>query len=145
YSKLLRGEQFVQAVDLHGATLSWSVKAKKPKTGRLQVEGLNARLLLAQNQLTVVRAEARVLGVNVNASGQLFNPGALGGLAKRDGDTEGSSQLLAHVLSVLEKLKAEERPPRLEIRFKGDAMAPSQMFAEAHFRADRFSIDEVYR
>ena len=80
YSRLLRGEQFVQAVDLHHATLTWPVNRRKPKRDPVKVEGLNARVLLAQNQLTLVRAEAHIMGIHVVASGQIFNPGAFGKL-----------------------------------------------------------------
>lgn len=147
YSKLVHGEQFVQAVDLHHATLSWPVNPKKPKGELLQVDGLNARLLLPPNQLYIVRAEAEVLGVQVNASGQLFNPDHLGNLAKdksAKGDSSATARQLTAVLKGLGKLKSVEKPPKLEIRFKGDASVPLQMFAEAIFQADRFTVDDYY-
>lgn len=145
YSKLFRGEQFVQAVDLHHATLSWPVDRRKPKRDQLKVEGLNARLLLAQNQLTLVRGEARIMGVQVSASGQIFNPGALGSLAKKDaGKPDAPLEPWVKLLENLEKLKTEDKAPRLEIRFKGDALAPELFYAEAVFHADRFTIDDAY-
>lgn len=146
YSNLVHGEPFLNAAELHDATLSLPLGAatSSHKNEPLEISHLNARLLLSPHQLTLEAAEAWVRGLRITASGHFVNPEKLswtGNASSKDDPLDG----LRQGLQILDRLKLEGGEPTLDLRFSGDLAQPSQIFAEAVFRSGKFSVDQAYR
>jgi hypothetical protein len=142
YSNLIHGEPFLNAAELHDATLSLPLGAASHSSRWLKVSRLNARLLFAPHQLTLEQAEAWVRGMRISASGHVVNPEAFlkpGASVKQDGNP------LDGVVQLLDQLNLKGGGPTLDLRFGGDLSQPSKMFAEAIFQCGNFSVDQAYR
>ena len=74
YAALVRGQNFLESLDLRDATLSLPVDPARPQSTNVEIVKLNARLFLPPRQIYLARAEAEVFGIHVSASGRLINP-----------------------------------------------------------------------
>ena len=148
YSNLVHGEPFLNAAELHDATLSLPLGTDpvSRKSKSLEISRLNARLLLSPHQLTLEQAEAWVRGLRISASGHFVNPEVFWH-AESSLSKDGRNPLdgLRQGLQILDQLKLEGGEPSLDLRFSGDLAQPSQLFAEAVFRSGKFSVDGAYR
>ncbi|MCX6967892.1 MAG: hypothetical protein NTZ46_08990 [Verrucomicrobia bacterium] len=141
YSNLVHKEAFLNALELRNATLSLPLEASAPKTERLEISDLNARVLLPAHHLTVEHAEAMVRGLRVSASGHFVNPEKFQWSQSR-ADSDPMLRV-RDALDVLDQLKMSGGKPTLEIRFSGDLENPGNLFAEAVLRSSRFTIQNT--
>ena len=143
YSNLVHGEPFLNAVELHNATLALPLT---PGTAALEISRINARVLLPPHQLNIEEAEAVVHGLRVRASGQFVNPEKFQWPAD-DASKQDRNPLAAlqRALEALEALHIRGGKPTLELHFSGDLARPESLFVEAAFRAGAFQVDEAYK
>ena len=124
----------------------------------LELERFSARLVVTDNQIEVVRAQAMVAGIEVSMKGSLFRSVGEG----EDGDSDDSGedlteeellaqqkrQLLAirrrlnrveQVIAELEKFTFPGNDaPRLEVEFAGELDDLVHLYADVRFSAERF-------
>lgn len=148
YSNLVHGEPFLNAVELHNATLALPTDTPEPprKGEWLEISHLNARVLLAPHQLTLEQGEAMIHGLRVSASGHFVNPEKLQWSQSPKASTDKESPLVSvqKALQTLDELKMAGGRPALKVSFSGDLANPSQVFVEAAFQSGKFSVDGVY-
>ena len=128
YANLLRGEAFLDALDLREATLSLPVDPENPQSPKIEISKLNARLFLPPQQIYLAHAEAEIYGIHVSASGRLINPQAVRPPAP-PGKGEPNA-LVARVIEELKALKYEAAPPIVSLTFTGDLADPEKLFIE---------------
>ena len=148
YSNLVHGEPFLNAAELHDATLSLplgtAVSSHKNET--LEISHLNARVLLSPHQLTFEQAEAWVRGLRITANGHFVNPEAVwNSESSFSKNNENPLEALRKGLQLLDQLKLKGGAPTLDLRLRGDLAQPSKLFAEAVFRSGPFTVDGTYR
>ena len=145
YSNLLHHEPCLNAADLRDATLSLPLDPSNRNSERLDVSGLNARILLPPHQLYIAQAEADVHGLHVTATGRFVNPEKF--QAGSDGKDSASPAVghQAHsYLRALNRLKLSGGNPKLELQFNGDLAQPAGIFAQAVLRSGSFTVGERY-
>lgn len=128
YANLFQGKPFIDALDLHEATLAWPLDPSRPDKSRVVVSHLSGRLFLPPQQVYLSHLEADFYGVRISASGRLINPQAFSPGASRK---NALATLGEQVVGTLKQCEFGEVPPQLEIRFSGDLASPGQLFAEA--------------
>lgn len=143
YSNLVHGEPFLNAAELHHATLWLPLEepTEERKGRRLAIAHLNARVLFPPHHLVVEHARAQVRGLRISASGDLMNPERF--RWKRSGEQREKESPLARLgplLDTWDSLQIAGGRPELEIRFGGDLAKPESLFAEAALRAGRFGV-----
>jgi hypothetical protein len=139
FTNLLHGKPFIDAVDMRNAALSVPVDEEDPRSERLTITELNARVIFPPHEWYVSHAEAMVYGIQVLARGRLQNPEAFQ-MAEQSGTNHAASnrpQMALEVLKVLEQLHFTGSPPRIEINFGGDLTDPSTLYADATVWAQR--------
>lgn len=137
YGNLIHRRPFLNAVDLRSADLWVPLDPADPRSERIEISKLSARLLLSHDQWYLSEAAATVAGVRISARGRLLNPELLRSprpepQKKDDGKWRGT------VLSVLEKLRELDfrgGPPQIDVEFSGDVAAPESIYADATLRA----------
>jgi len=148
YSNLVHGELFLNAVELHNATLSLPLDSPDAarKSDPLEISRINARVLLPPHQVTLEHAEAEVRGLRLTASGNFVNPEDLQSLLNTQSDSrERPLTSLTKALETLDELKMVGGNPSLEIRFSGDLAKPAGLFVETVFRSTAFRIGDSCR
>ena len=128
YANLLRGEPFLDALDLREATLSLPLDPENPQSPKVEISKLNARLFLPPQQIYLAHAEAEIYGIQVSASGRLINPQALRQPASPEKGQP--NELVARVIEELKALKYEAAPPIVSLTFTGDLADPEKLFIE---------------
>lgn len=129
YANLMRGETFIDALDLREASLSLPLDPEKPRGPKLDIGRLNARLFLPPRQVYLASADAEIFGLRVSAAGRLIHPEALP--RKAPGGQGWSPDLIARIFEEISAVKFEGEAPVLNITFSGDLAAPDQLFVEA--------------
>jgi hypothetical protein len=134
YANLLRGEPFLEALDLREARLALPVDTRNPRGAAIEVNNLSGRLLLPPQQVHLSRLEAELHGMRVSASGVLIYPK---GFRLQEGDVR-QRRLVEVVEQWVRELKAlrfEQEPPHLDLRFGGNLAEPDTIFFEGTLRA----------
>jgi len=148
YSNLVHGEPFLNAIELHNATVSLPLDSSSTsrKSNQLEISRLNARVLLPPHQLTIEWAEAFVRGLRITASGHWVNPEKLQ-WPKNSFDTNPESPMsqVKKALDTLNSLQLNGGHPSLELRFRGDLANLSSLYVEATLRSGSFSLGETGR
>jgi len=132
---LARGEPFLDALDLREANLALPIDPADPRSVRVEVARLNARLFLPPQQVYLAHAEAEIFGIRVSASGRFIHPEAL-----RRKPEEKPARPPAFLTPLIEELRAlvfEGAPPTLSLTFSGDLAEPERIFVEAAFQGER--------
>lgn len=124
YANLLRGEAFLDALDLREATLSLPIDPTKPQGAKIDVSRLNARLFLPPQQIYLAHAEAEVFGVQISASGRLINPQAF---RIRTNESRAPGKLAERIVGEIKELNFEEAPPVISLTFTGDLAEPEKI------------------
>jgi hypothetical protein len=145
FSNLIRGKTFLDALDLHDASLSLPLDPEKPHGRKIEITRLNGRLFLPPQQIYLANLDADVFGLHVSASGRLIHPQAFRLSAN-------SGQALAQVARIVDQIngiKFESEPPVLSLTFSGDLAEPEQIFVELAFwaeriRRERYTLKNLY-
>ena len=141
WSRLLRRRSFVSALELRNARLSLPLNRRDPKSRRLEVEHLQARLLFPEKQIRLVHAEASMLGFQISAEGWLSNPAS----TKQSESGEQPSWLpgVERALQELEAVQWRGAAPRLKVQFTGDMSAPESVAASLKIEAEDATLKGV--
>jgi len=135
FANLVRGKTFLDALDLHDASLSLPINPEKPQGEKIEIEHLNARLFLPPQQVYLAYAEADIFGLHVSASGRLIHPQAFRSLAKSR--EAFSPEVVARFFEEISALKFEGEPPVLGLTFSGDLAEPEQIYVDLALWAER--------
>jgi len=132
-TNLLHSRPFLDAVNLRNANLSLPVNPDDPKSERVQVSELNARIIFPEHEWYVSQAEATMYGVEVSAHGRLLNPDAFqqSQSPTAAASTSNRPQMALDFLKELQELHFAGASPRVEISFGGDVADPRTIFADA--------------
>jgi hypothetical protein len=74
YNKMLRSEVFLEGVDLRNADLSFPIDPEDPKSEKLSLKDLNARLFMVGDRIEVSKAEGRLYGLQIHVTGSVLRP-----------------------------------------------------------------------
>lgn len=135
YANLIRGEPFLDALELRDATLTLPLDPAVPRGPKLEVSKLGGRLFFPPQQFYLSRLEAEMYGIRVTASGRLINPQRFQAASRENQAL--SMAWLESVISVLREIRCEGLAPSLAIRFSGDVADPRQLLVEADFRGEQ--------
>jgi hypothetical protein len=138
FGRLLRRRNFLSALDLRDARLSLPLERGDPQSKRIEIENLNARLLLPHRQIRLLHAEAKLLGIRIRAQGSVANPEKMGASAQTGGFKV--PDVIPKILRELENIEYRDEAPVLKLDFKGDLGAPEGLHCTAHFTASDLSI-----
>jgi hypothetical protein len=138
FGRLLRKKNFLSALELRDARLSLPLDRKDPQSKRLEVENLNARLLLPNRQIRLLHADAKLLGLRIRAQGSLANPDAIGS-SSQTGEFR-VPEKVHHLLKELENIRYRDEAPVLKLEFKGDLGSPTGLSCTAHLDANELSL-----
>jgi len=130
FSNLLFKKAFLNGLELRDARVFLPLDPTDRESDSIEISGLNAKILFPPGQLYLNHAEARILGMNVTASGRLLNPGVW---AERERGDSGKRPLLEWIQKaevLMREAKYEYGPPRLDLRFRGDLMNASGVTVE---------------
>ncbi len=116
WRRLLRGQVDLNALDLRGAQLYLPVDSADGVTRTLRLTKARARLMLADNVVSVPLARFNLQGIDVIASGQI----ALAGETSEQTSFRVPPEV-ARALEVIESLDFGGQPPELELEFSARA------------------------
>jgi len=135
FSNLVRGNPFLDALELRDANLSLPLNPEKPRGPKIEIAHLNARLFLPPQQIYLAHADAEIFGLHVTAAGRLIHPEAF---RLKFGSREAiSPDLVARIFDEINGLKADGEPPVANVTFSGDLAEPDQIFVEVAFWGER--------
>jgi hypothetical protein len=134
YANLLRGQAFLDALDLRDANLSFPIDPAAPNGAKIEIARLNARLFLPLQQIYLAHAEAEVFGIKVSASGRLINPQAFQPSAPM---SPGPSPLATRIIEEIQGLTFEAESPVVSVAFTGDLADPGKILIELAVRGER--------
>jgi len=155
WANLIKGTTFLDALDLHDATVELPIDPKDPAGRKVEVQRMSGRLFLPPEQVYLSSFEAEVYGIRVTASGRIVNPQARRKEPRKRETSKRTVQMLARVIDELDGLKYEGAPPVLDLRFSGDLARPETVFVEVKLWAEgirrgdlkmsNFYLDALYR
>ncbi|MEI6536091.1 MAG: hypothetical protein WCN98_12160, partial [Verrucomicrobiaceae bacterium] len=145
FSKLLQKEVEIEGVDLRNADLSFPIDSDDPKSERLILSRLSARVLFASDRIEIRRAEGDLYGLHLSVTGSLLRP-----LPPKDEEEErlaqerGRQRLAAIrarrdlIMETAKMLKHFEtaRAPRLDIEVTGDLAKTEELSGSLHLSAN---------
>lgn len=134
YAMAARKEPFLEALTLVNASVVLPLDARNPDGPAVNVDKLDARVLLTGDQLIVSRLEADVAGVHLSAAGQVANPTALSLKPRAATD---QPPVLLRILAEVAQLRHEAAIPRIDVRFGGDFAQPSSITVEVDINAGK--------
>ncbi len=142
YSNLVYGTPFIHAVDLREASVSLPVDPTDRKSPRLEITGINARILFPHGQIYIPQAEADVHGLRLTATdSRLSGFGDLPPLSKERSRERGAYLLkLRESVRHLAALQLHGGKPTMEVRFHGDVSQANALNVELTFRSEPFRI-----
>src|SRR6187549_3972492 len=74
YNKMLRSEVFLEGVDLRSADLTFPIDPEDPKSEKLSLKDLNARLFMVGDRIEISKAEGRLYGLQIRVKGSVLRP-----------------------------------------------------------------------
>lgn len=136
YANLLNGKTFLDALDLHDATLALPLNPQEPAGAKLEIRKMSGRLFLPPQQVYLSSFEAEIYGIRVTASGRVVNPQVV---KPKSGTTSSPETMktVARVIAELQALRYEGEAPTLDLRFSGDLAVPETVFVEAKLWAEQ--------
>ena len=122
WRRLLRGEVDLNALDLRGAQLFLPLESADGVTRTLRLTKARARLMLADNVISVPLARFNLQGIDVVASGQIA-------LAEKTSDQPSFlvPPEVARALEIIESMDFGAQPPELELEFSARAGQPAAL------------------
>ncbi|NNE94148.1 MAG: hypothetical protein HKN23_21075, partial [Verrucomicrobiales bacterium] len=152
-SKVFDGDKqlSINTLDIQDAKLSLPLDPGNPESrAKLRVENLSGRLVVTENQIEVVRAQAEIEGIEISVKGSMFRPENAAELfSKKDQTPEERRDELAEIakqrsqarqlLREIQKLEyLEGDNPKLEIEFRSDLEDLTALQATGRFTASKF-------
>jgi hypothetical protein len=156
--RLLHKEQFINSIELRGATLSLPVDPDNPETRSLALTDVHAQIMASGDRFEIRRARGDLYGIKLSAEGSLLRPSKLASDVNRPpGEKREALDLLKERRGLLDRFAHElqrldydqsPRPPRLDLRISGDLDRPQGLHVWARlrgqsFRYDTYSVEEL--
>jgi hypothetical protein len=149
---VLNRDLAINTLDVKDAKLTLPVTPGRRDGETLRVDHFSARLVVTENQIEVVRAQATVAGIEVSLKGSLYRPArnvtpAQGEATEAELEAQRTQLLqirrrLDRVQSVLTEIErfsfAPDAPPKLEITFAGDLADLAHLNADVRLSAANF-------
>ncbi len=129
----------IKTLDVENASLSLPIDPAKKNSPRIRVNDLSGRVEVTESVIEILRAEAKVAGIDVNVKGSLLRPPTLSEEegAKDDESEEGQGlkserKLIQGILHELAQYEFSGQRPVLEVEFRGDMreLATSNVLAK---------------
>jgi AsmA-like C-terminal region len=150
-SRLLHKEQFINSIELRGATLSLPVDPDDPETEFLALTDVHAQIMASGDRFEIRRARGDLYGIKLSAEGSLLRPSKIAGeLTRPPGERRAPLDLLKDRRGFLDQFTRElqrfeydrsPRPPRLDLRIDGDLDRPQGLHVWARLRGQEFRYD----
>lgn len=138
YANAVRGTSFVDAITLVDASLELPLDPLRPTGPSVKIEKLNARVLLPPDEVMVSRLDAEVFGIRVQATGQLSHLSAM--FQKQKPQRGKPAAAVVRLVEELRGLSYEGAPPRLDVRFSGDAAEPDSIVVEVELSGEKIRL-----
>lgn len=144
YNKMLHSEVFLEGVDLRNADLTFPIDPEDPKSEKLSLKDLNARLFLVGDRIEVSRAEGRLYGLQIHITGSVLRPEPdekpEDDVAKEERRRRRMAAIKARRTLIIESAKAlrhfeSAEAPRLDIEVNGDLEKPDELIAALRLSA----------
>lgn len=131
--KLARGEFHVNKIQLSDARLLLPVDPKDPTSETLSVTGAYGTIFMpGDHRIEVKDARGQIAGINVSVDARLIAYRHDGSAQQEEEDVGKRRELLARVISELEKWDFDkESPPELRLKVEGDLNDHSSVNAKA--------------
>ncbi len=139
WHKILRKQLPLDTIDLVGARVE--IPPSGLRSFPIVLTDAGARIHFAENQIRVARARADLLGLRINASGTLLNPGGLKVAAgtpeaappKQETPTAGWSPG-ADIPALLRAFRFDRETSRVDVDFSGDGSDPGSLVVKVGAR-----------
>lgn len=149
---VLNRDLAINTLDVKDAKVTLPVTPGRRDSELLVVDRFSARIVMTENQIEVVRAQAAVAGVQLSMKGSLYRPprhaAKPAAVATEEELAEQRTRLLeirrslARVQQVVREIEqfsfSPDHPPRLELTFSGDLADLPQVRVEARLSAEQF-------
>ncbi len=130
-AKAIRKERFLERIELESARVSLPHSGKEPAGNRLQLQDLNATVVLPPGRVDIARAEAKFYGLHLRLSGSVLHPnqGESQGVFDWQADKmEAAQPILEALVSHLNRLSYEsDSAPSLDLSLSGDLTKPQSL------------------
>lgn len=143
--KLLKKELLIQGMDLRQANLVFPIDPEYPRSERLSLQDLNARVLLTDDRIEIRRAEGRFFGLQMGITGSLLRQSrpvdeageqeARERMKVKIAEIRKRRDLIVEAARILQHFQTA-REPRLEIEVNGDLDKPEGLNATLHLTAN---------
>lgn len=144
YASMARSEQFLEGVDLRNADLTFPIDPEDPRSEKVKLDNLNARLYLAGDRLEIRKAGGTLFGLDIQVRGSLVRPPPDRRPVSEDEARERRRHLMAalhqrrelivNAARILRHFESAEAP-RLDIEVNGDLGRPEALNATLRFTA----------
>ncbi len=153
--RLIRGEEFLERIELESADLSLPYDRPNPESERLDLNKLSATIILSEDSFDIVEATTSFYGVNIRLTGQLGRASKtpdqdkMGLLSWKPEKLKDARPVLAKIIEQLKQLRyAEETPPMLDLELTGDLEDSATLLLNASLstqavRLGEFLLDET--
>ncbi|MCB1076343.1 MAG: hypothetical protein KDM64_00830, partial [Verrucomicrobiae bacterium] len=149
---VLNRDLAINTLDVKDAKLTLPITPGRRDSELLKIDGFNARVVVTENQIEVVRAQARLAGVDVSVKGTLFRPprqvspkegeateAELAEQKRRLNEIRRRLDVVQQVVKSIEELSfSPQEPPQLEVTFSGDLADLAHLNASARVSASHF-------
>jgi|GEM_PF-592936 len=145
YGKMLRHELFIESVDLRDADVRFPVDEEDPKSEILQMDDMNARLLVVGDRIEIRQAESTLFGLRIHMSGSVLKPRHVPREETEEEKQERKRQRLAAIrarrdliVQVARGLRHFEsaHAPTLEVEVNGDLEEPEELSISMNLSAN---------
>ncbi|MEQ1860975.1 MAG: AsmA-like C-terminal region-containing protein [Chthoniobacteraceae bacterium] len=136
WANLINRRAFLDALDLHDATLALPIDPKDFSGPKVEVGGMSGRLFLPPQQAYLSSFEAEIYGIRVTASGRILNPEVAGMKPPKPSASKRTREGIVRAVEELKALRYEGEPPVLDFRFSGDLARPETVFVEVRLWAE---------
>jgi hypothetical protein len=160
FARLLRDEQFLNTVDFRDADISFPIDPEDPKSERLDISNLSARIELPEERININEATFDLNGLEINITGSLLQPIKKSETAAQKDEREVRNRERLEIIksrrSLFQKIAREiekfhfdpDVKPRLDIAIFGDLEDVKSIESRMQLRATnigrkRYYCDEV--
>lgn len=142
----------INTLDVKDAKLTLPISPGQRDSELLKVDRFSARLVVTENQIEVVRAQAMVAGIEVSLKGSLYRPPRNVTPAQGEATEAELAEQRTRLIQIRRRLDRVQRvlneierftftpgePPKLEITFAGDLADLAHLNAEGRLTATHF-------
>ncbi len=152
-SRVIDKKVSINSIDFKDADLSLPIDPKDKNSERLQIRRCSARILMPTDKIEIVKAEARIHGVQVSLKGTLLKPLEESPQASTDKAAKDKKSqrrqtelinerrtLIHHILRELDRFDfPSDQPPRIELAVRGALDRVDELRLSARLSANQLS------